>query len=236
MTQHTFILPINGATFGIEFEETQYKLNAGEMLVGQHNDIPEKKQIGHVITAFDGIEVFEQEIRLTTPLRVGTPRYMELESILETLFDSLADNSRGITVEFDLHFYMNHAYLPNAVETLVHYSSTANIKVRFSIIRTETQDYYYSAPQYIMRRGKYVQYFSETGNYYQSVQASGDLVFGQIPSDPYALSVTSAGLLKLENNLDDHLYSSPQFDTAVFGKMRVFEYSFDTETFEEERV
>jgi hypothetical protein len=237
MTQHTFILPINGATSGIEFEETQYRLNAGETLVGQQNDIPEKKQIGHVITAFDGIEVFEQELDITIdPLQVKTPQYLNIESILEDLYGDSTDNSKGITVEFDLSFYMDHVY-EDLSRSIIHYSCTANQRIRFSVLRAETQTYHYTALQYLNRQGKWVEYFSENVNLYQEINSSGNFDFLGDPV-PFPLSIVTSGSdkgkLKLENNLDQILNSAPQFDTSVFGKMRVFEHSTNDYSYEVE--
>jgi len=246
MTQHTFILPINGASSGIEFEETQYRLNAGEMLVGQQDDIPEKKQIGHVITAFDGIEVFEQELDVREPIQVGIPGYFNIYRVLEDLFGDSTINSKGIHVEFDLHFFMDHLYQQtDPTETVYHFSCTANMLIRFSVHRAETQDYYYSDLQYLNRRGKWVQYNSVSEPYvpYESVVDSGDLDFDPLGDPPFTLSIettgTNAGMLKIENHLDhvSGFHAGPLYNTIVFGKMKVFEYSLnDTYTYEQQQI
>jgi hypothetical protein len=237
MTQHTFILPINGASSGIEFEEKSYKLEADEVLIGRHEDFPEKKNIGSILTQFDGIVTSHEENQLITP---SSDLLISLNDLVNSYGLRQGEETwdKGLSLEFDLFFWLNHLY-ENRLTGMYHLSLSANIKCRVTVFKDAGQAVYSGGLNIISQNGYYVEYDSDE-TIYGDIKDDGELDFDNDPP-PLLISLfdtpepgTPGTFLKIGNNLQNYspFNSNPIYELYCSYKVKGYEYSRDDYTYE----
>jgi len=222
------ILGNNNST-SIEFVEKQYKLDAGETLVGKDNDFPEKQDISNIITSYDGWKAIEGDF-------VVNPNKAKLAINLRTLIDSFFPASsqettpdRGITCEVDFFFFVNHIGY-NEQEEVYHLAVTANKLIRFNIMKTVTESesvaLYVSTIDYLSETGNYVIYDSSSG-YFTSVRSNGNIRNEDITLS-FSGSGNSTAYLNVTNDLQRNpsFSANPRYPLQVQYKLRMKDLSY----------
>ncbi len=235
MTQHTFILPINGASSGIEFEEKSYKLGAGEVLVGKNNDFPEKKQLGNIISHY---EDYILQTHTPQPITPSEALIINLNDIVDEFpldpFEQTYD--KGVTVEFDFHFWCNHLYEPKTGSKF-HLSLTANLLLRLTIMRDALQQDYIGYMKEISKGGHYVIYDSDSSPY-SGVILENELWDVQVDPEPIPFTYdlmnnTEVKRLRIQNTLQSAAFNvNPVYQLFCKYKMKAFEFSTNDYTYE----
>lgn len=253
MEQFSIHIHANNSSTSVEFVEKNYKLNAGETLVGKDDDFPVKKNLSY----FTDWETMEGEISSLKPSTTEVNRKIVLTTWLNTVFPSIESlPDKGITVEIDFFFFMNHWTEMEVVESSNvhhHYSLTANALTRFQVFKTNLNTYYFSNFQTIVATGKWVKYGVDTSGGkstpYNSILSHGTVFPAITPaSDPASASkcfvitpnttTTSAVEILLENILQENssFQAAPDYDARVMYKIRAFNYDQADHTYEYIRI
>ncbi len=242
MTQHTFILPINGASSGIEFEEKSYKLGAGEVLVGKNNDFPEKKQLGAVLDYYDEYELETETISNLLPGQTVLLNAQWMENIVNA-FDEPSNTliDKGVKLDFDALFYLNHIYDDAKAEVFQHLSLIASINARVVLIKDGAEQKFWYRYAVLQQQGNWIKYDSESGQY-SGVDSNGVLSFDGDPppiimamGDPTGFAPPGyTPQLICTNNLQDYpsFLSEPKYPLSVKLKIKAREYSLNDHTYE----
>lgn len=242
MDQYSIQILGNNNSTSIEFVEKNYKLDAGETLIGQDDDFPVKKNLSYLTDW----ETTEGEITPLKPSTVEANRTINLTSWLETVFPENPEENRpdkGLTIEIEFLFFMNHWATDQQKPTPVNYhiSLTANALIRFNVLRTNTSKFYQSPFKLVSASGKWVEYGFNVNTPYYSILDSGNLLpdIANSPTSGQCFEISSINdqsyvKLAIKNNLqiNSELNSQPDYEAKVFWKARAIQYDQDDHTYE----
>ena len=253
MDQFSIHIHANNSPTSVEFVEKNYKLNAGETLVGKDDDFPVKKNLSF----YTDWEYTEGEISPVTPTNSAALRTIDLTSWINGAFPSLNEAlpDKGLTVEMEFFFFMNHWFereVPESTNEQIHYSLTANLLTRFNILKTNLNTFFISNFKNISATGKWVKYgFTVDGTKilpYASILASGDLkpsVEASLETPdattcfkvlPDVLSNTTVKLIVSNLLRTNTAFSNlPDYIAKVKYKVRILNYDQEDHTHEYQR-
>lgn len=253
MDQFSIHIHANNSPTSVEFVEKNYKLNAGETLIGKDNDFPEKKNIAPVTTWFEDWQVLQGELTGITPTASVSLRTIDLTSFLTTYFNTQSGEERpdkGLTFEADLFFFMNHVYeIEGSPPTIHHFSLTANLLIRFTLMKTNTSVFYLGNMTVINASGKWVKYDYTVNEgkveFYTGILSNGNAIPqigtpGETPNATQCFAVvhdaltTSTLKFTVSNILRDNtgFSSLPNYDAKVRYKIRALNYDQSDHTYE----
>jgi hypothetical protein len=230
MDQYSIQIIGNGGSVNIDFKELLYKLAGGEILIGKTNDFPENLNIQHQIDWNNDWVVATGSVIVNK----GTAQTINLSDIIDDLMptetgESVAD--RGVTVEVDLFFYVNHKADDDG--RIYHFSATANKIFRLNILRTDTRggglEYWTSDKNMIHESGRWVEYDSDADDF-ASVNDSGIL-----SNSAFTITIsqlTSGGdvFIRIDNNLHNETSwpSTPKNTAEVRYKIKMLNHAYPT--------
>lgn len=240
MEQFSIHIHGNNSPTSIEFVEKQYKLGAGETLVGKADDFPEKKSIKF----FTDWEYTEGEIEPLKPTTLPGDRTIDLGSWIEEVFPRLQNENlrdKGITLEIDFLFFMNH-WAQDSRQSPVrnyHISLTANATIRFNILYTNNEKYYCSDLKLLNTSGNWVEYTTNYGSVTDSGQLLATIAGGfggtanacfsfALENDQNKVAIIVANILRTNPDL----LAQPDYLAQVRYKVRAIEYDRDDHSFE----
>lgn len=216
MDQYAININANaGSTLNLSFEELQYRLLNGEIMVGDTLGFPIKKNIENVLINYDGI-VSTSGIGDTSP---SDPFYINLSNFIGTYFpNNIGDGingDKGVSFEVDLRFFMNHYYYnPAVAPNKLHYSLTGNMLLRFNVLKTNAIGFVYkpSAVQIVSQSFAWVQYDSSRKMYDGVLDSGSQLTGNTTPMvEIYVPQSNASASLRVNNVLREIFSNYPQY-------------------------
>lgn len=175
MDQYSINIHGNSGSVNISFEELAYKLASGEILIGQLNDFPDKKNIGNLITFQDNFIAGNTFDHISDEVKPTRDYMLALDTWIEDNFSGVSetDNS-GVRFIIDAHISFNHKFVDGLA--VHHYAGTYFKRFSFTAYRTKVSgnDFYFSAIYTIVQNGLWVEYNSASTDY-ASVLNDGEL-------------------------------------------------------------
>lgn len=244
MDQHTFILPINGASSGVEFKELPVKLNGGEVLVGRNNDTPIPKPLGNLVEYYEGYYLSNVDEVELTPGQTEVLTANNIRTILDHFQKPVgATSDKGAVIDFDMMFFLNHIYEDEQDDPPIsHFSLSAQITSKLIIMIDAAEDKSWYQHRIINQQGYWIKYDSQPGSFYEDVIGYNSLDFLNDPP-PIIVSVEATGgvappgsapSLLIDNNLLNYpaFPSEPFYRMGLKMKIKAREYSFIDHTYE----
>ena len=221
----------NNSPTSLNLVENEYRLGAGDVMLGQENNLPTIKNIGGIAGYQDNIVKDFKYHRYSASVPSGTPHNFDIKTWIANNFDeSSSYPNSGVSFIVDAYFTFNHFY--NKKEQIpFHYAGSMHQRVSFTIYRPNVGHFWeWSDVNIINKNGVWVKYDSAT-TMYGSILDSSEL------RDGFGITLdnqeTSGVLvLKVENKLQSETGFSalPIYQAECEIRLRAFELSTDIYT------
>ncbi len=221
----------NNSPTSLNLVENEYRLGAGDVMLGQANNLPTIKNIGGIAGYQDNIVKDFKYHRYSASVPSGTPHNFDIKTWIANNFDeSSSYPNSGVSFIVDAYFTFNHFY--NIKEqTPFHYAGSMHQCVAFTIYRPNVGNVWkWSGVNIINKNGVWVKYDSSS-TIYGSILDSSEFRdgFGITLDDQMQSGVL---VLKVENKLQSETGFSelPIYQAECEIRLQAFELSTDIYT------
>lgn len=222
----------NNSPTSLNLVENEYRLGAGDVMLGQENDLPTIKNIGGIAGYQDNIVKDFKYHRYSASVPSGTPHTFNIKSwIADNFYEETNEYNTGVSFIVDAYFTFNHFYNKKG-DIPLHYAGSMHQRISFTIYRPNVgYKWKWSGVNMVSQNGVWVKYDS-TSTIYGSILDSSEFRNGgfEIMLDDQMQS--SVLVLKIENKLQSETGFSalPIYQAECEIRLRAFELSTDIYT------
>lgn len=204
------------------------------------------KQIVGFMPIFQAFDEYFFDTKTQINIMPGITQILTPQN-MEDIFDNFPETSgslqdKGVVMDFDMLFFMNHIYEnDNDEPPIYHYSLSATIKATAIILRDAAERKFWHQFRVINEQGTWIRYDSDQRDFYKGILSNGTLDFNADPS-PISVSFAQSGGLPgatpsliVNNNLRNYgggFPATPNYPLNLKMKVKAREFSLDDHTYE----
>jgi len=224
----------NNSPTSLNLVENEYRLGAGDVMLGRENNLPTIKNIGGIAGYQDNIIKDFKYHRYRASVPSGTPHTFDIKTwVADNFREEAHDYNTGVSVIVDAYFTFNHYYSP-ILGAKTHYAGSMHQRVSFTIYRPNVGNVWkWSGVNIINKNGVWVKYDSATTMYGSILDSSEFTDEGfEITLDDQMIS--GVLVLKVENKLQSETGFSalPIYQAECEIRLQAYELSTDNYTAE----